>query len=105
MGRAERFVHRCRASGVTLPGCLLPCRPFTGLHMEHSDRPSGIPSVGDVPWGTHFCQFYKTADDLADTLVPFFEAGLRSNESCLWVTGEKLEAEAAEALMVDAVTD
>jgi len=68
--------------------------------MDQLNRPTGIPAVGEVPWGTHFCQFYRTGEDLADTLVSYFEAGLRNNESCLWVTGERLEAEEAEALMV-----
>ena len=73
--------------------------------MNHSNRPSGIAAVGDVPWGTHFCQFYRTRTDLEDTLVPYFEAGLRSNESCLWVTGDNLEADAAESLMVEALPE
>ena len=73
--------------------------------MDHSARPSGIPAVGSIPWGTHFCQFYRTGTDLAETIIPYFEAGLRSNESCLWVTGDNLEAEAAEALLVEAVPD
>ncbi len=73
--------------------------------MNLLNRPTGIPAIGDVPWGTHFCQFYKTSTDLADTLVPFFEAGLRSNESCLWVTGDKLEAESAESLMTGTVPE
>jgi len=71
--------------------------------MNNTHRSSGIAPVGDIPWGSHFCQFYRTGEDLAETLVPFFEAGLRSNESCLWVTGDSLEADKAEALMVDAV--
>lgn len=61
--------------------------------------------MGDIPWGTHFCQFYRTKDDLAETLVPYFEAGLRANESCLWVTSERLEADIAEDLMVTALPD
>ena len=73
--------------------------------MDSLARPSGIPVIGNIPWGSHFCQFYRTGADLAETLVPFFEAGLASNESCLWVTGDNLEAEAAESLMVDAVPD
>jgi hypothetical protein len=53
---------------------------------------SGIEAVGPVQWGTHFCQFYETADDLVDTLVPFFKAGLDSNERCMWVTAHPLRA-------------
>ena len=35
--------------------------------------------------GTHFCYFYETKQDLLDTLIPYFKAGLESNEFCLWV--------------------
>jgi signal transduction histidine kinase/CheY-like chemotaxis protein len=73
--------------------------------MKYETRNSGIAAVGDIAWGTHFCQFYRTKEDLAETLVPFFEAGLRANESCLWVTSERLEADIAEDLMVSAVPD
>jgi signal transduction histidine kinase len=73
--------------------------------VDDPARRSGIAAVGDIPWGTHFCQFYGSAADLADTLVPYFDAGLRGNEACLWVTGDRLEAEAAESLLVDAVPE
>lgn len=73
--------------------------------MNSPSRPSGITAVGDISWGSHFCQFYRTKEDLAETLVPYFEAGLRSNESCLWVTSNRLDAGEAEALMVDAVPE
>lgn len=73
--------------------------------MTYSTRDSGISAVGDIAWGTHFCQFYRTKEDLAETLVPFFEAGLKANESCLWVTSERLEADIAEDLMVSAMPD
>jgi hypothetical protein len=48
-------------------------------------RNTGISVIGDVPWGTHFCYFYETTQDLLDTLVPFFMAGLKSKEFCLWI--------------------
>ncbi|MHC4720030.1 MAG: MEDS domain-containing protein, partial [Planctomycetota bacterium] len=54
--------------------------------MEEKARKTGIEIVGDVPWGTHFCQFYQTKDDLIDVLVPYFKAGLKNNEFCMWVT-------------------
>lgn len=56
---------------------------------------SGISVVGKVPWGTHFCQFYKTQKDLSNTLVPYFKAGLENNEFCIWVTSEFLTKEEA----------
>ena len=59
----------------------------------------GIDIVGDIPWGTHLCQFYETKQDLIDILVPYFAEGLRSNEACMWVTSAPLEeADALEAL-------
>jgi len=48
-------------------------------------RETGISIVGDVPWGTHFCYFYETTQDLLDTLVPYFMAGLKNKEYCLWI--------------------
>jgi hypothetical protein len=39
-------------------------------------RDTGITAIGDVPWGTHFCQFYQDKQDLVDILVPYFKAGL-----------------------------
>ncbi|HYI02945.1 MEDS domain-containing protein [Hyalangium sp.] len=65
--------------------------------------PSGIPAVGDIPWGSHFCNFYATAQDLADSLVPFFKAGLEHNEKCLWVTSEPFHVEDAKAALRTAV--
>jgi hypothetical protein len=59
-------------------------------------RESGIALVGELPWGTHFCQFYKTKKDLTDTLVPFFKAGLENNEKCVLVTSDFLTEEDAK---------
>src|SRR5512142_242634 len=52
----------------------------------HDKRKSGIPLIGDLPWGSHFCQFYQTTEDLLDILLPYFEAGVESNEFCVWIT-------------------
>jgi len=55
--------------------------------------------VGDKPWGTHFCHFYETRQDLLDTFVPYFKAGLENKEFCLWVISPPLrEGEARCAL-------
>jgi two-component system sensor kinase FixL len=62
-------------------------------------RRLGLDGVDDVPWGAHLCQFYDTGADLLETLVPYFKAGLESNEFCMWVTSEPLgKAEAFAAL-------
>ena len=66
-------------------------------------RNSGIALIGDVPWGTHFCQFYQTKKDLLDMLVPYFKAGLENNEFCMWVTSEPLNVEDAKKAMKKAV--
>ncbi len=62
-------------------------------------RRTGIPIVGDAPWGTHFCQFYQDRHDLTDILVPYFKAGLEDNEFCMWITSEPLQAEEAKAAL------
>ncbi len=62
-------------------------------------RDTGIPFLGQVPWGRHFCHFYETKQDLLDTILPFFKAGLEAREFCLWLVAEPLtEGEARSAL-------
>jgi PAS domain S-box-containing protein len=68
-------------------------------------RKSGISVVGDLPWGTHFCHFYETEDDLLDILIPFFKAGLENNEFCLWIVFDPLPKEKAIAALREAVPD
>lgn len=68
-------------------------------------RRTGIDVIGDVPWGTHFCQFYETTQDLVDVLVPYFKAGLEDNEFCMWVTSPPLVAKDAKAALRKAVPD
>ena len=68
-------------------------------------RKFGIDIVGAVPWGTHLCQLYQTKKDLIDILVPYFAAGLRSNEYCLWVTSPPLEVDGAKRALKDAIPE
>lgn len=59
----------------------------------------GLPGIGSVPYGMHACHFYRTRAELVDALVPYFLAGLRRNERCLWITAPPLPAnEAMQAL-------
>jgi PAS domain S-box-containing protein len=53
--------------------------------MAKELRETGISVVGEMPWGTHFCYFYETKEDLLDILIPYFKIGLENNEFCLWV--------------------
>ena len=50
-----------------------------------AQRETGLTAVGPVRWGAHFCVFYETKQDLLEILVPYFEAGLTTNELCLWI--------------------
>jgi len=68
-------------------------------------RKSGIDIIGDVPWGTHFCQFYQTGQDLLDILVPYFKTGLENNEFCMWVTAQPVTETAAEQALRAALPD
>jgi PAS domain S-box-containing protein len=75
--------------------------------MASELRKTGISVVGDVPWGTHFCHFYETKQDLLDTLVPYFKAGLESDEFCLWVVSDSdlITVEEAKGALAQAVPD
>ena len=73
--------------------------------MSTELRPTGIEVVGDKPWGTHFCQFYETRQDLLDTLVPYFKAGLQKKEFCLWVISPSLTEEEARSALRQTLSD
>src|SRR6267143_452506 len=70
-------------------------------------RKTGISVVGDVPWGTHFCYFYETKQDLLKILVPYFKTGLESKEFCLWIisNSELITTEEARKSLGQAVPD
>lgn len=53
--------------------------------MKNGLRPSGIEFIGDIPWGYNICHFYSSTKDLTDILVPYFAAGLKNNELCVWL--------------------
>jgi GAF domain-containing protein len=67
--------------------------------------PSGLEAVGDLHWGSHFCHFYRSENDLSDALVPFFREGLRHNEQCIWVTAAPFDAAAAREALRRGLTD
>jgi DNA-binding CsgD family transcriptional regulator len=52
-----------------------------------AERETGLPAVGPVPWGSHFCIFYETKKDLCDILVPYFRTGLENHEACFSYVG------------------
>jgi len=53
--------------------------------------------------GHAFCAFYKTSDDLADILLPYFEAGLKNNEYCMCIASEPLGVDGVRARMSGAI--
>ena len=86
--------------------------PGPDLHFERSDRQyhaqfdkrkPGISLIEELPWGSHFCQFYQTRKDLLEILVPYFRAGLENNELCVWVTSEPLGPEEVKKALKTAV--
>jgi MEDS: MEthanogen/methylotroph, DcmR Sensory domain len=46
----------------------------------------GLPGIEHVPFGMHACHFYRNRNELVAAMVPYFIAGLRENERCLWIT-------------------
>jgi len=67
--------------------------------MKGQPRETGIDVLGAVPWGTHVCLFYDSRQDLLDTLVPYFRAGLDNNEFCMWVLPESLSEQECKRAM------
>ena len=53
--------------------------------MATNLRKMGFHVKSQIPWGTHFCLFYETKEDLLDTLVPYSKAGPEGNEFCAWL--------------------
>jgi signal transduction histidine kinase len=70
-----------------------------------SHAPSGIASLPLLSWGSHIGQLYRSADDLRDVLVPYFQAGLENHERCLWVTEAPFSADDARAALREVVPD
>ena len=69
--------------------------------MDAKSRSSELDELGNIPWGSHFCLFYETEDDLLEVALPYFKQGLEGNEYCLWVSATPAEqAEARRAFNV-----
>jgi DNA-binding CsgD family transcriptional regulator len=77
----------------------------SNLTAYSAPRGTGIPLLGDMPWGTHICIFYEAKEDLLATAVSYFEAGLNSNESCLWVVSPPVSEQDARKLLRHSVSD
>jgi signal transduction histidine kinase len=75
------------------------------MTMTEALRPTGIDVIGSIPWGTHFCHFYETENDLLSILVPYFKAGLENHEYCIWITSGHTTVEEAISVLMEAVPD
>ncbi len=73
------------------------------MTTRNGRRDSGISVVGDLPWGSHFCQFFTTQKDMVDILVPYFRAGLEHGEMCIWVTSDFFTTADAERALESGV--
>lgn len=51
---------------------------------EHQLRQTGIDILGALPWSSHICLFYETAQDLIDILARYFTVALKDGEACIW---------------------
>lgn len=73
------------------------------LSTPLGQRKTGISLMEELPWGSHFCQFYQTPKDLLEVLVPYFKAGLVNNEYCVWVVAKPLTIRDVTAALKKAV--
>jgi hypothetical protein len=73
--------------------------------LELAPRKTGIRAMGDMPWGTHICVFYETKNDLLETNVFYIEAGLTSNEFCIWAVSKPTTVGEAEAFLRQNIAD
>lgn len=72
-------------------------------NIENQPRFTGIDVIGNAPWGTHFCSFYYSKQDMLAMLVPYFKAGLENNEFCLWITSDPVSVDDALASLGNAI--
>ena len=68
-------------------------------------RKTGIDFLGEIAWGAHLCLFYKTKQDLLETVVPYFKVGLEENEFCLWAVSDPVTVDDAKAALTETIPD
>ncbi|HXB75355.1 MAG TPA: PAS domain S-box protein [Candidatus Acidoferrales bacterium] len=71
--------------------------------MANDRRRLGIGIADEIPWGTHFCHFYETKEDLFDILIPYFKTGLEDHEFCMWVVFDPLDETGAKRALEHAL--
>lgn len=73
--------------------------------MATETTESGIAPIGTLQWGSHFCHFYETTQDLLDVLIPYFKVGLENHEFCMWIIFDPLNEDQARRALVEGVPD
>ncbi len=68
-------------------------------------RPSGIPTPTELPWGSHFGVFYANEREFFDVAVPFLRAGLEHNELCAWDVPRTIAVDRATRELANAIPD
>lgn len=58
-----------------------------------------VQSIYRAEFGSHYCLFYKSKEDLIKLLAQYFIHGIENNEYCIWVDGDiDIETKAQEIL-------
>jgi len=68
-------------------------------------RPSGIPLIGDMPWGAHVCLFYETKEDLLEANASYFKTGIENGEWGIWGISSPISVSDAEAALARSIPD
>jgi DNA-binding CsgD family transcriptional regulator len=87
---------------MTIWGC---CSYNGATAMAALLRQTGIPVLGQIPWGAHICLFYETKQDLLDSHVAYFKTGLQANERCIWAISEPVTEQEARDALAQSVPD
>jgi hypothetical protein len=61
----------------------------------HPITECGLAGIDRIPYGLHACHFYPGREQLLEALVPYFLAGLRAGERCIWIAAPPLPGEEA----------
>jgi DNA-binding CsgD family transcriptional regulator len=70
---------------------------------EPSLRRTGITPLTLLPWGSHICLFYETVEDLLETQIGYFGAGLVDNDLCVWAMPDAIDRDRAMAALRKAI--
>ena len=66
---------------------------------ELSLRRTGITPLTLLPWGSHICMFYETVEDLLETQIGYFSAGIADNDFCVWAMPDSIDRDWAVATL------